>query len=152
MTPSTLLHGLLPFEHEPYFDFADPAVAAAQKAAYAKARADYAGKTFPLLMDGKKVQGDGTFTVTNPATGEKLWAFQNATAAQLNEAVAAANKAFEGWQEVDWEEVSKEGYEAIPENARTYLDYISSELDTPIYAVGVGPGREQTVVVESPFN
>ncbi|WP_278912201.1 L-glutamate gamma-semialdehyde dehydrogenase [Deinococcus wulumuqiensis] len=98
MTPSTLLHGLLPFEHEPYFNFADPAVAAAQKAAYAKARADYAGKTFPLLMDGKKVQGDGTFTVTNPATGEKLWAFQNATAAQLNEAVAAANKAFEGWR------------------------------------------------------
>lgn len=46
MTHSTLLHGLLPFQHEPYFDYADPTVAEAQKAAYAKARA-YAGKTFP---------------------------------------------------------------------------------------------------------
>lgn len=61
-------------------------------------------------------------------------------------------KAFDGWLEADWEEVSKEGYDAIPENARTYLEYISAELETPIYAVGVGPGREQTVIVESPFN
>ncbi len=58
---------------------------------------------------------------------------------------------FDGWPEADWEEVANEGYGAIPENARTYLEYISSELDTPIYAVGVGPGREQTVVVESVF-
>lgn len=58
---------------------------------------------------------------------------------------------FDGWPEADWEEVANEGYDAIPANARTYLEYISSELDTPIYAVGVGPGREQTVVVEPVF-
>ena len=57
-------------------------------------------------------------------------------------------RTFDGWPEVDWSEVAEDGYDAIPENARTYLEYISDELDAPIYAVGVGPGREETVVVE----
>jgi len=58
---------------------------------------------------------------------------------------------FDGWDEVDWAAVADEGYDAIPENARTYLEYVSDELDTDIYAVGVGPGREETVVLEDPF-
>ena len=60
-------------------------------------------------------------------------------------------RTFDGWPDVEWADVAESGYEAIPENARVYLDYIATELDTPIYAVGVGPGREETVVVESPF-
>ncbi|QLG27689.1 adenylosuccinate synthase [Halorarum halophilum] len=57
---------------------------------------------------------------------------------------------FDGWPDVDWDTVAREGYEAIPGNARTYLEYVSAELDAPIYAVGVGPGREDTVVLEDP--
>ncbi|MFB6178507.1 MAG: adenylosuccinate synthase [Halorientalis sp.] len=60
-------------------------------------------------------------------------------------------RTFDGWPEVDWEAVAAEGYDAIPENARTYLDYVTEELDTPIYAVGVGPNRSQTIVLERPF-
>ncbi|MFW6382938.1 MAG: adenylosuccinate synthase, partial [Haloferacaceae archaeon] len=60
-------------------------------------------------------------------------------------------RSFDGWDDVDWSAVAEEGYDAIPENARTYLDYVSDELDTDIYAVGVGPGREESVVVEDPF-
>ncbi|WP_049970977.1 adenylosuccinate synthase [Haladaptatus cibarius] len=60
-------------------------------------------------------------------------------------------KSFDGWPEVDWSEVVEEGYEAIPENARAYLDYISEELDAPVYAVGVGPGREETIVLTNPL-
>ncbi len=63
----------------------------------------------------------------------------------------AVFRTFEGWPDVDWAAVAKEGYAAIPENARTYLEYIESELDVPIYAVGVGPGREETVIVETPY-
>ncbi|WP_227356539.1 adenylosuccinate synthase [Haladaptatus salinisoli] len=59
---------------------------------------------------------------------------------------------FDGWSDVDWSAVARDGYEAIPENARTYLEYVQEELDTPIYAVGVGPGREDTVVLEDPFD
>ena len=60
-------------------------------------------------------------------------------------------RSFDGWPEVDWSEVADEGYDAIPENARTYLEYISDELDAPVYAVGVGPSREDTVILNRPF-
>ncbi|NEU56921.1 adenylosuccinate synthase [Halorussus sp. MSC15.2] len=60
-------------------------------------------------------------------------------------------RTFDGWDDVDWSRIAEEGYDAIPENARTYLEYVSDELDAAIYAVGVGPGREETVVVENPL-
>jgi len=61
-------------------------------------------------------------------------------------------KSFEPWGEVDWAAVAEEGYEAIPEAAREYLDYVSDEVGAPIYAIGVGPGREETVVRANPFD
>ncbi|CAI48856.1 adenylosuccinate synthase [Natronomonas pharaonis DSM 2160] len=82
---------------------------------------------------------DGEQLLTMPATTEQ-WAD-----------CEAEFRSFDGWPDVDWGAVADEGYEALPENARTYLDYIADELDAPIYAVGVGPGREETVVVESPL-
>ncbi|WP_458206393.1 adenylosuccinate synthase [Haladaptatus sp. NG-SE-30] len=60
-------------------------------------------------------------------------------------------RTFEGWPEVDWSDVAENGYDTIPENAQTYLEYVSDELDTPIYAIGVGPGREETVILTNPF-
>ena len=60
-------------------------------------------------------------------------------------------KSFEPWAEVDWSAVADEGYDAIPANAREYLDYISEAVGAPIYAVGVGPGRDETVVLDNPF-
>jgi adenylosuccinate synthase len=82
---------------------------------------------------------DGEELLTMPPTTEK-WGDCEATL-----------RTFDGWPDVEWAEVAESGYDAIPENARAYLDYIADELETPIYAVGVGPGREETVVVESPF-
>ncbi|WP_410765067.1 adenylosuccinate synthase [Haloferax sp. DFSO60] len=61
-------------------------------------------------------------------------------------------KEFEPWPEVDWSEVAEEGYEAIPANAQDYLDYLTEELDVPVYAVGIGPDREQTVELANPFD
>jgi adenylosuccinate synthase len=60
-------------------------------------------------------------------------------------------KSFDGWPELDWGEVADEGYDALPDNARAYLDYLSEELDTPIYAVGIGPDRSHSIVLERPF-
>ncbi len=60
-------------------------------------------------------------------------------------------RSFAGWQDVDWDTVADQGYDAVPEAARTYLDYVAGEMDAPVYAVGVGPGREQTVVLEEPL-
>ncbi|AGB15379.1 adenylosuccinate synthase [Halovivax ruber XH-70] len=63
----------------------------------------------------------------------------------------ATLRTFEGWPDVDWDAVATEGWEGLPAAARTYLTYIEDELDVPIYAVGVGPGRDQTVVRSDPF-
>ncbi|QFU83198.1 adenylosuccinate synthase [Natronorubrum aibiense] len=88
---------------------------------------------------GHSYEFDGEEIFTVPPTTEQ-WGRCEATF-----------KSFDGWPDIDWAEVADEGYEAIPENARTYLEYISDELDTPIYAVGVGPGRGETVIVENPY-
>ncbi|WP_312908813.1 adenylosuccinate synthase [Natronosalvus caseinilyticus] len=89
---------------------------------------------------GHSYEFDGEEIFTVPPTTEQ-WARCEAT-----------YRTFEGWPDVDWAAVAEEGYEAIPENARTYLEYLSTELDAPLYAIGVGPGREQTVVLESPYD
>ncbi|NHN48884.1 adenylosuccinate synthase [Halostella sp. JP-L12] len=60
-------------------------------------------------------------------------------------------RSFDGWDEVDWAAVAADGYDAIPDAAQEYLEYLSDELDTPIYAVGVGADRDETVIVERPF-
>jgi adenylosuccinate synthase len=82
---------------------------------------------------------DGEETLTMPATTER-WA-----------ECEPNFRSFDGWDDVDWTEVVEEGYDAIPENARTYLEYVSDELDADVYAVGLGPGREETVVLENPL-
>jgi adenylosuccinate synthase len=82
---------------------------------------------------------DGERLETMPATTEQ-WARCEANL-----------RSFDGWPEVDWGAVAADGYDSLPAAARTYLEYISGELSTPIYAVGVGPNRSETIVRERPF-
>ena len=82
---------------------------------------------------------DGETVETVPATAER-WAD-----------CKAEFRAFDGWPDVEWSAVADSGYDAIPENARRYLEFVAEEADADIYAVGVGPGREETVVVKRPF-
>jgi adenylosuccinate synthase len=58
---------------------------------------------------------------------------------------------FDGWPEFDPEEVAREGYDALPSEARAYVEYVEDELDAPAYVLGVGPGREESVVRRNPF-
>ncbi|WP_276252865.1 adenylosuccinate synthase [Halomontanus rarus] len=89
---------------------------------------------------GHAYEFEGEELLTMPPTTEK-WGRCEAT-----------YRSFDGWSAVDWAAVAAEGYEAIPENARTYLEYVADELGAPIYAVGVGPGREETIVLENPYD
>jgi adenylosuccinate synthase len=82
---------------------------------------------------------DGETLYTMPTTTEK-WG-----------ECAPEFRTFEGWPEVDWPSVADDGFEGLPAAARAYLEYISEELETPIYAVGVGPGREESIVLDHPF-
>ena len=54
-----------------------------------------------------------------------------------------------GWQE----DISgARTWEDLPENARSYLKRMEELSGIPIAIVSVGPGREQTIVLENPFN
>ncbi|SFR48657.1 MULTISPECIES: adenylosuccinate synthase [Halorubrum] len=55
------------------------------------------------------------------------------------------------WEPFDSAAVAEAGYDALPEAAREYLEFVADEIDTPVYAVGVGPDREETVELTNPF-
>ncbi len=82
---------------------------------------------------------DGEEVFSIPATTEE-WA-----------SCEANFRTFDGWEDGDWGEIATEGYDALPENAQAYVEYIESELDTPAYAIGVGPNRDEAIVREHPF-
>jgi adenylosuccinate synthase len=88
---------------------------------------------------GHAYELDGEQIMTIPATTEQ-WADCD-----------PVFRSFEGWPDVDWSAVAKEGYEALPDNAQQYLEYIETETQTPVYAVGIGPGRTESVVRERVF-
>jgi adenylosuccinate synthase len=58
---------------------------------------------------------------------------------------------FEGWPEADWTSVAEEGFDALPANAQRYATFVAEDLDVPILALGIGPGREQTIIRSHPF-
>jgi adenylosuccinate synthase len=89
---------------------------------------------------GHAYELDGEELKTMPATTER-WA-----------ECEPVLKEFETWPEVDWAAVAEEGYDAIPDAAQDYLDYISEEVGAPVYAVGVGPDRTETVELANPFD
>jgi len=55
------------------------------------------------------------------------------------------------WEEFDSAAVAEGGYDALPEAAHGYLEFIADEIETPVYAVGVGPDREETIELTNPF-
>lgn len=55
---------------------------------------------------------------------------------------------FDGW----WDDLSKvKGWDTLPANAKKYLRRIESLLGVPVSILGVGPGREQTIVMRPEF-
>jgi adenylosuccinate synthase len=59
-------------------------------------------------------------------------------------------RTFEGWPTFGADPGM--AYADLPENARTYVDFVAEDLGATVCAVGVGPGREQTIVRERPFD
>ena len=93
-------------------------------------------------LDEVRVAGaydlDGERVETVPATAEE-WA-----------RCEPVYRTFDAWDDVDWSAVAD--YDGLPTQAREYLAYVAEETDTPVYAVGVGPDRERTVVRTDPFD
>jgi adenylosuccinate synthase len=91
------------------------------------------------LKVGHAYELDGEEVYTTPASAEQ------------HRECEPVFRTFDGWDEFDPGTVAEEGYEALPAEARSYVEYLEDELDTPVYALGVGPGREETVVRQNPF-
>ncbi|MFW6437344.1 MAG: adenylosuccinate synthase [Halococcoides sp.] len=82
---------------------------------------------------------DGEERETIPATTDR-WA-----------ACEPTYRTFDGWPAFDRDAVAAEGYEALPASARAYIEAIEDALDVPVTVIGIGPGREQTIVRDRPF-
>jgi adenylosuccinate synthase len=101
--------------------------------------------------------GDGGPVLVGPAVERPVLALEGeerSTPPATTERWAACEpefRTFDGWPDQNWAAVAEEGYDALDENARTYLAYVANEVDAAVYAVGVGPGRDETVVVEDPW-
>jgi adenylosuccinate synthase len=53
-----------------------------------------------------------------------------------------------GWREST---VGVTAYEALPANARRYLERLEALVGTPVDMISTGPDREQTIVLRHPF-
>ena len=53
-----------------------------------------------------------------------------------------------GWREST---VGITSYEALPANARAYLERLARLVDVPVDMISTGPDREQTIVLQHPF-
>ncbi|MFA6328142.1 MAG: adenylosuccinate synthase [Candidatus Micrarchaeia archaeon] len=64
-------------------------------------------------------------------------------------------KAFAGWDDIGagkWRACAKAGFKSLPREAQAYLKFISDEVGVPIYVIGVGAGREDTIVLKDVFS
>ncbi|MEE9323382.1 MAG: adenylosuccinate synthase [Candidatus Aenigmarchaeota archaeon] len=52
----------------------------------------------------------------------------------------------EGWEKLDTERILSEGYEALPKEAKEYLERIEKETGIPIKIISFGPERNETIV------
>lgn len=59
---------------------------------------------FRNIINGQPRDSEEKHYGTNPVTGEQLWPVPVATESDVNEAVEAAEKAFESWSQVPFDE------------------------------------------------
>ena len=91
--------------------------------------------SFKLLIDGKLVDGASSMDVLNPATEEPFAKCPTASKAQLDEAVAAANRAFKSWRETTMDERRAKMLEIadiVDQNADELARLLTSEQGKPL--------------------
>jgi len=86
------------FKNEPMTDFSRPQNREAMETALQSVRRQL-GKTYPIVIGGKRIEGLKTFETLNPSRKtEVLGRFQKASRDHLEAAIAAASEAFETWK------------------------------------------------------
>jgi 1-pyrroline-5-carboxylate dehydrogenase len=96
---TTTLERIAPFKNEPVKQFTDPAEIAAMEAALTRVKQRF-GQFYPLIIDGKSVEAERRITSINPAApSEIVGSVGSARKEQVEEAIAAADRAFETWKQ-----------------------------------------------------
>lgn len=87
-----------------------------------------------MTIDGRSVAGGGAFDVINPATAEAFASAPDCTRAELDEAMAAAARAFAGWStaEARRRQALKDCAAAIRAGARPLAELLTREQGKPI--------------------
>jgi adenylosuccinate synthase len=63
-------------------------------------------------------------------------------------------KSFGGWEDISasgWRECAKKGFKSLPKRAQEYMNFVSKEIGVPIFAVGVGASRDDTIILKDIF-
>jgi acyl-CoA reductase-like NAD-dependent aldehyde dehydrogenase len=92
-----------------------------------------------MTIGGNSVKGLTSFDVFNPSTGEKIGTAPNATSADLNAAVEAAQNAFEDWSQKSDEElqaICQKVTQKISEHAEELAKMITLEQGKPLNGLG----------------
>src|SRR3989440_3762277 len=93
-----------PFQNQPFIDFSKEENRKAQIEALEQVKSEL-GRTYPLVIGGKKITNKDTFASVNPSHPDQVIGhFSRATVEQANEAVQAAADAFTSWKRVSAEE------------------------------------------------
>ena len=101
---TTTLERIAPFENEPIKTFADPADVAAMQAALAAVRATF-GKTYPLVIDGERIDTAQHIPSINPAKpAEVVGEVAAASLEQANRAIEVAHERFAEWKRTSAQE------------------------------------------------
>lgn len=96
-----------PFTNEPILDFSKEANFKKQKEALMQVRKKI-GKTYEIIINGKKYQTNQTFNSYNPANKDEIIAtFYKGTSELVETAIEEASKAFEKWKFTTTEERAK---------------------------------------------
>ena len=103
-------------------------------------------QTYGLIIDGKKIMTDKTFGVRNPATSEIIAQCPMAEISHLDQAVAAARKAFGPWSRTD-DAVRKAKVHELADILEKYMPelmkILTSENGKPLKGYqGIGSGME----------
>ncbi len=103
-------------------------------------------RTFPLIIDGKKIVTARTFDVRNPATGEVYARCATAEDSHLDAAVDAARRAFAKWSHVS-DSARKEQVlllaDVLEKNAAELMEILTCENGKPLKGYqGIGSGME----------
>jgi 1-pyrroline-5-carboxylate dehydrogenase len=93
-----------PFINEAVVDFTQAENREAQAAALEQVRSEF-GRTYPLIIGGKKIINKDTFASINPSQPDQVVGyFARASVKQANEAIGIASATFETWKRVPAEE------------------------------------------------